>query len=660
MTDGGCKTTAPPELWGGHECTVNRVGDRWFDQTVRSGHQHRPSDLALFADLGIRRLRYPALWERIAPDHPDQRDFAWTDARLPEITRLGMAPILTLCHHGSGPRYTSLLDDAFAPGLAAHAAAVAARYPWVTEYTPVNEPLTTARFSALYGFWYPHARDEGAFWRALVNQIDATRLAMRAIRAVNSAARLIQTDDLGYCHATAPLAWEGWFQNARRWMGWDLLCGTVVPGHPLWDRLAGHGLADSLRAIADDPCPPDVIGINHYPSSERLIDHRADRYGTRAHADRALGDSAGTTLVDIDAIRHAPDRVIGLPALIEQAWNRYRIPVAITECHHGSTREEQARWFAEVWGDATALCGRGVDLCAVTAWSLLGSYDWDHMVTRNIGHYETGVFDVRTGTPRRTLMADVLQALPHGGLPHPVLAVPGWWHVDRRAAPDDAAPLLMLGDDGILTRLACQACEVRGLPFILHPDIAGRKPWALVDARDPATAPDDIAAALCARLGIGGVVFTPVGQGREATGLLVIEIAPPFSADDDAGLPVDLLDSLDAGLPLPDTGADDWSGVYAPTLIDVALDLLLDGRTGRVRCCPPDALPSADLAGALAAIARGEPVSVQRREPGQASTTVNYHPPIEIALERFVRDRRWMRSIHPVPSSRAPLERITA
>ncbi len=91
------------ELWGGYECTVNRVGDRWFDQTPRTGHEERIEDLALFASIGIKSLRYPALWERIAPNDPEQRDFAWTDERLPEIQRLGMNPILTLCHHGSGP-----------------------------------------------------------------------------------------------------------------------------------------------------------------------------------------------------------------------------------------------------------------------------------------------------------------------------------------------------------------------------------------------------------------------------------------------------------------------------------------------------------------------------------------------------------------------------
>ena len=45
------------------------------------------------------------------------------------------------------------------------AARVAARYPWVLDWTPVNEPVTTARFSGLYGHWYPHLCDFGTFMR---------------------------------------------------------------------------------------------------------------------------------------------------------------------------------------------------------------------------------------------------------------------------------------------------------------------------------------------------------------------------------------------------------------------------------------------------------------------------------------------------------------
>ncbi|HYG71512.1 MAG TPA: hypothetical protein VEC15_04400, partial [Actinomycetota bacterium] len=65
----GWRPSPPPvELWGGIECTHARIGARRFDQLERSGHLTRPDDLDLIADLGISALRYPVLWERIAPD----------------------------------------------------------------------------------------------------------------------------------------------------------------------------------------------------------------------------------------------------------------------------------------------------------------------------------------------------------------------------------------------------------------------------------------------------------------------------------------------------------------------------------------------------------------------------------------------------------------
>src|SRR4051794_2868661 len=138
------------ELWGGVECTINRVGDRYFNQLQRSGHWQRLDDLDRFAELGIRTLRFPILWEALAPDSVDEIDWSWTDQRLERLRALGIRPIAGLLHHGSGPRYTSLIDPEFPEKLAAFAGAVARRYPWIDLYTPVNEPLTTARFSGLY------------------------------------------------------------------------------------------------------------------------------------------------------------------------------------------------------------------------------------------------------------------------------------------------------------------------------------------------------------------------------------------------------------------------------------------------------------------------------------------------------------------------------
>src|SRR5688572_21198495 len=101
------------ELWGGLECTLNRVGDRYFDQIESTGHAARAQDLELFAALGLRTLRYPVLWEAIAPRGLVSADWRRTDERLARLRELGMEPIVGFIHHGSGPLHTSLLDPAF-------------------------------------------------------------------------------------------------------------------------------------------------------------------------------------------------------------------------------------------------------------------------------------------------------------------------------------------------------------------------------------------------------------------------------------------------------------------------------------------------------------------------------------------------------------------
>ncbi|MDB5424425.1 MAG: dTDP-4-dehydrorhamnose reductase [Phenylobacterium sp.] len=470
------------ELWGGHECTVNRVGAEYFDQTVRTGHHDRPADLDRFADLGLKALRYPVLWERVAPGGGDP-DWSWTDQRLARIRRLGMRPIAGLLHHGSGPRGTSLVDADFPATFAAFARQAAERYPWVAEWTPINEPLTTARFCALYGHWYPHAADEQQFWTALLNQIDATRLAMREIRAVRTDAQLIQTEDLGRTYSTRAVAHQAEFDNARRWMTWDLLTGRVTPGHPLWERLDHCGLGDRLRAIADDPCPPDVLGVNHYLTSDRFLDHRIARYPPER-----VGGNEFMAFADVEAVRAVLPAPGGLEAVLDEAWARYRTPLAVTESHNGCTREEQVRWIREAWTSANRLRERGVDVRAVTAWALLGTYDWNSLLTRHIGHYEVGAFDVRSDPPRPTALAAELRRLGTGaGDPHPATLAAGWWRRDIRlqfrpvyrtvespeprpewrADPAPTRPLLITGATGTLGKALARACEWRGLDYRL-------------------------------------------------------------------------------------------------------------------------------------------------------------------------------------------------
>lgn len=425
-------------LWGGIECTVNRVGDVYQDQVLRSGHHDRLDDLDCLAELGIRTLRYPVLWERTAPDHPDVLDWRWPDERLGYLRGLGIRPVVGLVHHGCGPRYATFDTPAFEQQLPRYARRVAERYPWVQAYTPVNEPLTTARFAGLYGLWYPHGQSDQLFIKLLLRQVRATVLSMAEIRAVQPKARLVQTEDLGQVHSTPALQYQADFENARRWLTWDLLCGRVTPEHELWNYLRKVGATEhELWFFVEHPCPPSIIGINHYVTSERYLDDNFENYDPRTHS-----TNGKHRYTDTEVVRAAPEQRLGVGTLLQQAWKRYGLPLVITEAHLGDRPDEQKRWLGEVWQQAELARMAGADVRAVTVWALLGLYDWHCLLTRREDRHEPGVFDLTSGRPEPTALAEMVRQLANGR-PVAELVPPGlgWWQTSHASVLDFACPV---------------------------------------------------------------------------------------------------------------------------------------------------------------------------------------------------------------------------
>ena len=430
------ETPAAPQLWGGVECTINRVGETFFDQYQRAGHRvHLEADLDRIASLGVQALRVGLHWEHFAATGSWQS----FDHMLGKLRDLGIRPIAGLLHHGSGPPGTDLLDPKFPERLAAYALTVAQRYPWLMDYTPVNEPQTTSRFSCLYGHWYPHHRSLESYARALVNELKGIVLAMRAIRSVQPRARLIHTEDAGATFATAELEPFRKERAQRRWLGTDLLCGRVDEAHPMLAFLVRHGLArEEVLWFRDNPCPPDVLGLNYYVTSDRFLDHRRELYPKHF----AGGDSGAEPLVDIEAVRVRSQKLPGVEGILSEAWQRYGLPVAITEAHLGGSQADQVRWLAEVWEDAQAARHAGAQVEAVTVWALLGLWNWSNLCTSEANAYEPGVFDTPNGELRETPLVALIQQIARGETPsQPALGEAGWWQRPDRFAYAPYPPL---------------------------------------------------------------------------------------------------------------------------------------------------------------------------------------------------------------------------
>ena len=455
-----------PEVWGGVECTINRVQDVFRDQLLYSGHYTRPGDIERFAELGIKKLRYPLLWEFHQPVANKHIDWSWTEKQLHAIRKKHITPIVGLVHHGSGPAFTDLTDPDFPNKLALYAKAVAKKFPWLEYYTPVNEPLTTARFSGLYGLWYPHIKDELTFFKMLINQLKGVILSMQVIKKINPKAKLVQTEDLSKTHSTVLLSYQADFENERRWLSYDLLCGKVDQQHFFWDYFISLGIdIKDLEFFLANPSPPDIIGFNYYVTSERYLDENIDNYHCSTH-----GGNHNHKYADVEAVR--VNQLAGLNVLLKEAWERYRIPIAITENHLSCTREEQMRWFKETWEDCRNLKRQGIDIIAVTVWSLLGAFDWNSLLTCTNNYYESGAYDIANNKIRKTALSKMVNAIATTGeYHHPLLEIKGWWNKNRDMNQIMTSPkenrLLIIGKNGTLGNAFMRVCDHRAIPYIV-------------------------------------------------------------------------------------------------------------------------------------------------------------------------------------------------
>jgi dTDP-4-dehydrorhamnose reductase len=117
-----------------------------------------------------------------------------------------------------------------------------------------------------------------------------------------------------------------------------------------------------------------VCGFNYYLTSERYLDDDLTKYPGQYH-----GGNGKHHYADIETVLVPLKEESGPYVLLKEAYEHLGLPIAITECHLHSTREEQMRWFNEMWETVNELKADGVDIRALTAWAILvytGGTNW--------------------------------------------------------------------------------------------------------------------------------------------------------------------------------------------------------------------------------------------------------------------------------------------
>jgi beta-glucosidase/6-phospho-beta-glucosidase/beta-galactosidase len=379
---------------------------RWrMDLLEAAGHyQHWRTDLQRVREVGLRTLRYGPPLHRVFVG-PGRFDWAFCDEVVAEMQRLGIEPIMDLCHFGLPAWLGDFQNPEVPAALGQYARAFARRYPGVRLYTPVNEMYVCARLSALEGAWNEQRRDEVSFVTAVRHLAHASVLMMQAIAEERHDAVFINSESSEFYQPCCPdpkIREIARFENERRFLPLDLLYARPVD-EQMRAYLRSRGMPDSEYDwfMNQDVRRRAILGVDYYEWNEKLI----DRDG---HA-RSLGE------------------LFGWFAIASQYYTRYRRPLMHTETNHLDAREAP-RWLWRQWHNVQFLCASGVPVVGFTWYSLIDQVDWESGIREARGIVNpVGLFDLNrdarpVGQAYRHLIKLFGEQMSHAPLLESVLA----------------------------------------------------------------------------------------------------------------------------------------------------------------------------------------------------------------------------------------------
>jgi beta-glucosidase/6-phospho-beta-glucosidase/beta-galactosidase len=369
------------------------------DVLETTGHLTRlQEDFALVRRCGLRELRYSAPWHRIERVR-GQYDWQWMDEALTHLRASGVDPILDPLHHTSFPDW---LEGGFAnpefPELyLKFVTAIAERYPWIWQYTVVNEPFVTTWFCGHEGKWYPFGTGDTTFVPMLMNVIEAIVSTSRMLVETLPEVRLVHVDAAEAHRAidkeSEPHAIRS---NHLRFLVPDLVLGRVDKDHALYNYLIDNGARDEqLAKFRAEPARIDVMGLDYYSHCELEW----------CVTGRVLPNTAPQGLV---------------PTALEYA-ERYRLPLMLTETNIRGFVSDRISWLKFMVEQCEEIERRigemGLSFEGFCWYPFIDSTDWCSLVTKaNCNIDPQGIYWLEKGTLRRNAseLSEIFAALARG------------------------------------------------------------------------------------------------------------------------------------------------------------------------------------------------------------------------------------------------------
>ncbi|RUP66530.1 Beta-glucosidase A [Streptomyces sp. NP10] len=403
-----------PSIWDTFSHTPGKV-DGGDTGDIACDHYHRvPEDIGLIKQLGADAYRFSVAWPRVVPggDGPvNKAGLDFYDRLVDGLLEAGVTPFATLYHwdlpqvlqDGGGWTVRETSEH-----FAAYASQVVERLgDRVKDWATLNEPLCSAWIGHLEGRMAPGLTDLTAAVRASYHLHLGHGLAVQAIRAASSDARVGIVNNLSPIEPASTS--EADLAAARRADGhinrwWlDPILGRGYPQ----DMVEEYGVELPLQPgdLETIAAPLDWLGLNYY--FRQIV--TADPDGTAPHARQISVPGARLTHMGWEV--HAE----GLEQLLLRLTDEYGVQrIYVTE--NGSAYEdvvaadgsvhdpERVRYLEEHLAACARAVGKGAPLAGYFAWSLMDNFEWAYGYDKRFG-----LVHVDYATQRRTVKSSGLR-----------------------------------------------------------------------------------------------------------------------------------------------------------------------------------------------------------------------------------------------------------
>jgi beta-glucosidase/6-phospho-beta-glucosidase/beta-galactosidase len=338
------------------------VDERPLDEYELTQHyRFWKEDIERARDLGVRMIRYGVPWYRVNPAK-GRFDWEWIDKVVEHIVDGCSLELMVDLNHYNCPLWidNEFINAGFPDYMVEYVQRFAERYrKSVFGYNPYNEPLPNALFSGELGEWPPYLHGDDGFVKVIVNIAKAVVLSTRVIQNVHPDARIVhveassikETDDPGLRGLVR-------LKNARKFLVYELACGTIEEDRLLHGYLAENGADDRMfEWFKDRSIELDIIGINYYPQLSRSV---LVKSGLHVEEKKELGYAEQ------------------LREIFLEYQKKYSRPMILTETSFFGTSGEKERWLKESCAVIKDLRLQGVPIIGYNWWFMIDSVGWDY------------------------------------------------------------------------------------------------------------------------------------------------------------------------------------------------------------------------------------------------------------------------------------------